>query len=59
MKSAVQVPREVVFPLFMPRVEKGISGGENHDKRTLDQRVESGVKPLDWLKNARAERGNI
>ena len=46
-KSGVRVPPDgVVFPLFLPRVEKGKSGGENHDKRTLGEGVEGGVNHL-------------
>ena len=42
-KPGVRVPPDVVLPLFLPREEKGKSGGDDHDKRTLDQRVENRV----------------
>ena len=45
-KSGVRGLPNVVIPLFLPWVEKGKSSGENHDERTLDQRVESRVNHL-------------
>ena len=45
-KSGVRVPPDVVFPLFQPWVENGKSTGENHDKITLDRRVENGMNHL-------------
>ena len=44
--SGVRVQPDIVFPLVLPSVKKDKSSGEHHDKRTLDQKVGSGVNHL-------------